>query len=187
MNSFSKWTMAAAAVATLAMAAPAAQAATVFNLIDQGVLDTTGTENFGATIDALGVFTHSFTFTVGGPSDASGSVISIRSSSGGKDLDFSSVDLDGIFAFHPDFGVVGHEPNDSWTLDTASLSAGSHTIHVNGQVFATGAIGTPTAASYGGTINIESVAVPEPGTWALMILGFGGAGAMLRRRQRVFA
>ena len=26
--------------------------------------------------------------------------------------------------------------------------------------------------------------VPEPGTWALMILGFGGAGAMLRSRRR---
>ncbi|MBI1199746.1 MAG: PEP-CTERM sorting domain-containing protein [Phenylobacterium sp.] len=27
-------------------------------------------------------------------------------------------------------------------------------------------------------------AVPEPATWALMIMGFGGAGAMLRRRSR---
>lgn len=29
--------------------------------------------------------------------------------------------------------------------------------------------------------------VPEPSTWALMILGFGGAGAILRRRRSVFA
>jgi hypothetical protein len=29
--------------------------------------------------------------------------------------------------------------------------------------------------------------VPEPGTWALMIMGFGGAGAMLRSRRKVLA
>jgi len=29
--------------------------------------------------------------------------------------------------------------------------------------------------------------VPEPGTWALMIMGFGGAGAMLRRRKAALA
>jgi hypothetical protein len=29
--------------------------------------------------------------------------------------------------------------------------------------------------------------VPEPATWALMILGFGGAGAMLRRRREALA
>ena len=32
-----------------------------------------------------------------------------------------------------------------------------------------------------------SLAVPEPGTWALMILGFGGVGAMLRNRRRLVA
>ncbi|MBL8554525.1 MAG: PEP-CTERM sorting domain-containing protein [Phenylobacterium sp.] len=30
-------------------------------------------------------------------------------------------------------------------------------------------------------------AVPEPGTWALMILGFGGAGAVLRTQRRKLA
>ena len=32
--------------------------------------------------------------------------------------------------------------------------------------------------------TISMAAIPEPGTWALMILGFGGAGAMLRRGRR---
>ena len=39
--------------------------------------------------------------------------------------------------------------------------------------------------NYVGLDNV-SLAVPEPATWALMIMGFGGAGAMLRRR-RTFA
>ena len=33
--------------------------------------------------------------------------------------------------------------------------------------------------------NISYNAVPEPGTWALMIGGFGLAGALLRRRRAV--
>lgn len=33
----------------------------------------------------------------------------------------------------------------------------------------------------------QITAVPEPATWGLMILGFGGAGAMLRTRRRVVA
>ena len=31
--------------------------------------------------------------------------------------------------------------------------------------------------------NVSAMAVPEPATWALTILGFGGVGAMLRRRR----
>ncbi len=37
-------------------------------------------------------------------------------------------------------------------------------------------------------IRIDGIAaIPEPGTWALMIMGFGGAGAMLRRRKASIA
>ena len=32
-------------------------------------------------------------------------------------------------------------------------------------------------------INFQITAVPEPSTWAMMILGFGAAGSMIRRRR----
>ena len=38
-----------------------------------------------------------------------------------------------------------------------------------------------------GVDNISLTAVPEPTSWALMILGFGSAGAMLRRRRLTIA
>lgn len=56
-----------------------------------------------------------------------------------------------------------------------------------------GALGSYTAAfGSSATLNVEPATVsgvPEPTTWALMILGFGGIGAMLRRgrSRRVLA
>ncbi|MBL8556675.1 MAG: PEP-CTERM sorting domain-containing protein [Phenylobacterium sp.] len=48
-------------------------------------------------------------------------------------------------------------------------------------------LSAPATLDYSGIsytlFDIGAGGVPEPGTWALMILGFGGAGAMLRRRQ----
>jgi len=42
-----------------------------------------------------------------------------------------------------------------------------------------------TAVGVGESLaTISIAAIPEPGTWALMIMGFGGAGAMLRARRR---
>jgi len=35
--------------------------------------------------------------------------------------------------------------------------------------------------------RIASVGVPEPATWAMMLMGFGGLGAMLRRRRSLAA
>jgi hypothetical protein len=32
-------------------------------------------------------------------------------------------------------------------------------------------------------LNVIGAAVPEPATWAMMIVGFGGVGALMRRRR----
>ena len=48
--------------------------------------------------------------------------------------------------------------------------------------------GPPTALrvdSLTGTANLASV--PEPATWAMMLMGFGGLGALLRQRRRIAA
>ena len=42
---------------------------------------------------------------------------------------------------------------------------------------------TPTSLTVTG-VGDPIAGVPEPASWALMILGFGFAGTMLRRRQR---
>ena len=44
--------------------------------------------------------------------------------------------------------------------------------------------GTAGAASFADQLFVRSVAVPEPGTWAMMLGGFGVLGGALRNRRR---
>jgi PEP-CTERM motif-containing protein len=59
----------------------------------------------------------------------------------------------------------------------AILTAGLYYLQIEG--FAGG------TAGYGGTISTANVgAVPEPSTWAMMVLGFAGIGYMAMRKRR---
>ena len=60
-------------------------------------------------------------------------------------------------------------------LKNLSVLTGPQTIIVNGTSGGNG--------SYSGTLSFSS-AVPEPATWAMMIIGFTGAGVAIRRRRR---
>ena len=73
-----------------------------------------------------------------------------------------------------------HSGNGADSLNVFShfdTGAGTYSVTQRYTISAAAAAGDRSASP---TITLG--AIPEPGTWALMILGFGGAGAMLRRR-----
>jgi hypothetical protein len=92
------------------------------------------------------------------------------------DVDFTSVWLSGT-------GIVGsiliNPAADStdlfehYALTDLALDAGTYTLRM------TGTRGTTSTF----TGNISFAAVPEPGTWAMMLLGFGAVGFAMRRRR----
>ncbi len=69
--------------------------------------------------------------------------------------------------------------NTSWAQQTVSFTL------ANAGTLAFAAVGTSDSlGGYLEDVNLVGVAVPEPATWALMISGFGLAGAAIRRRRR---
>ncbi|MBS0362762.1 MAG: PEP-CTERM sorting domain-containing protein [Proteobacteria bacterium] len=80
----------------------------------------------------------------------------------------SHANIDPIFYIDPDF-LAAHPdativPNGSFLFDTQ-----------------------PGGSTGGDTGGGDPGGVPEPAAWALMIMGFGFAGASLRRRKALFA
>jgi hypothetical protein len=126
-------------------------------------------------------FNDSFNFTIlGAPGQVNGQVGSILLN-GIQNINFSSITLDG----NPFTRTSGPGAAEQWSccglggLGSVTLDAGNHTINL---------IGTLTglySGSYSGTINVQPVrgAVPEPATWAMMLLGFGAMGVATRRRR----
>ncbi|HEX3889064.1 MAG TPA: PEPxxWA-CTERM sorting domain-containing protein [Phenylobacterium sp.] len=86
---------------------------------------------------------------------------------------------------------VGYESTAFYEFDAGDLVGGLDTITFNlaglsnARLYSTGTYQPPVCTTACG--GSQTPGVPEPAAWALMILGFGGAGAMLRRRRAVVA
>lgn len=80
----------------------------------------------------------------------------------------------------PFVNLTGGSSNTySVTLDVSQLGTFSNTATINLKDFAPGGIGGKT---YSLTINTLATVLPEPGTWAMLIVGFGLVGFSQRRR-----
>jgi hypothetical protein len=113
----------------------------------------------------------------------------------------STLDLSWIAAGRPSFGCCNGDQSYDVTLNGDLLGSFStfSGAAFTAQNLVVGGLtdGGSYTLTFQGTVNADETAfidnvsatgaVPEPAAWTLMILGFGGAGAMLRGRRRAFA
>lgn len=156
----------------------------VFNVTPVGIgPDYTGpiTATIGNTVKARNStssvdFTDTFNFFLTQDGFGTGSAInSINFIGKNGDIDFTDLIINGVSGAATSLFQISNVGGVSTVsaLDVA-LKAGFNSIQIKGKAFGT--------ASYGGVINFAP-AVPELATWGMMILGFIGVGAAMRRRR----
>jgi len=117
-----------------------------------------------------GSFTDVFSFQLP-TGDLNGGLISI-SIGNGSDLKFTSIDFNGVA------GTVVNMAGFATAVFnvTSVLSGGPQVLTIHGMA--------DRNASYNGNASFIAAPVPEPMTWALMIIGFAGIGMAARSRRR---
>jgi len=127
-----------------------------------------------------------FTLTTAGLANFSADVAAqFNSMSGSFGLGLVSVLLDGVVMDSYEFPGVSAGPATLRSVleFTANLSAGQHTISLQAtRLFAPG---RGVTSQYFDNASLIVTPVPEPAAWAMLIGGFGLAGAAMRRRVRV--
>lgn len=135
--------------------------------------------------------TDSFMFSITGAGGAlfSGQLNTTSLGTNGQgNLNFSNILLDGVANLFT-LTSTGGSP-EQWSCcqpggnGTVFLTDGG-TVHT---LTYTVANTSNMLGTYAGTFNFGAAAVPEPATWAMMLLGFAGIGmAMGRRRPKMLA
>ncbi|HEV2594568.1 MAG TPA: FxDxF family PEP-CTERM protein [Sphingomicrobium sp.] len=152
-----------------------ANAASTITGVTPAILAPPASALFGAVITgtagASTPITDTFTFNIvgAGVADAQVSTVLLENT---QNINFSSITLDGLYPFVKTSNDPGPE---TWALNPVELGDGMHSIVVLGTLLG------PTG-SYSGTLNVQPV--PEPQSWAMMLLGFGAIGLCLRTRRR---
>lgn len=161
---------------TLIAAAPIANA-TVIPITFAFAGDGSGTADFGDKGISTSTFSDTFTFTL--PTGfASGSVTTVLVGAS-TDVSFTTVSLNGT-----PFNVSTTGTTDTRTLVGLPVTSGPQTLVVAGNVNPGSPVSGPFNGAFGGSLSFQPGGVPEPASWALMMLGFGGLGGVLRSKRR---
>jgi PEP-CTERM motif len=166
-----------ASAMALACTATSANAASAITGVTPASLTPPASALFGAVVTGTAEdstpIDDTFTFNLtGGPAFANAQVSTILLN-GSQNINFSSITLDSIYAFTK---MSTDGAPETWALLAPPvLNNGEHSIEVIGTLLG-------STGSYSGTLNVQ--AVPEPKTWAMMLLGFGAIGFSLRSRRR---
>ena len=180
----------ALASGSIASAAVTVNAGTVVNLNDPNPSTSVATAggnttiNFGFNpiVNAEGTNSFSSSFTI---SDPLAGIYSISGDTSTPGVIFS--DTSNLTCIASVMGctvgtvynlIIGTTPSgfSAFGLPLTNLAAGDYRLTINGI--------SPNSGSFTGNVRITTGAVPEPGTWALMLLGFGAVGLAMRRKRR---
>lgn len=116
-----------------------------------------------------------------------GGFVSLTFSLFGLGFESFEVDLKDPVGGNPDWEVT-FETNDGSFQTFTDFNGGFVSAYTDDGTFITSVTFTTNADIEGvGQVRfggLETGVIPEPTSWALMILGFGGIGALLRQRRR---
>ncbi len=177
--------IALALAATSLMSATAASAATLVDFVIQTRID--GTNVPGAPTDATITGTYDNDALVLGSTPVTGFNVFLASNGnnypnfpGGVTASVTNLTMTSgtLNFFNAGSTIFSFDISNFAPMGTSATTVSNATSFTYGD-------GTPIgiAAGSGGTINI-SAAVPEPATWAMMLIGFGAIGHSMRRRKQ---
>ena len=177
-----------AAAAALALGSTVANAAVLVTIPTPAVYTPPTSGGILGQVAAGTASTDTFTFNiVGSAALFSGQLSNTGITPGGPgNINFSNILLDGManmFSLVTPAGAA-----ETWACcqpggnGAFTLGTGPHTLTF------TATNTSNVLGTYSGNFNFAVAPVPEPATWAMMLLGFGGIGfAMRRRRSPVLA
>ncbi|WP_379551124.1 FxDxF family PEP-CTERM protein [Qipengyuania sp. DGS5-3] len=175
--------IATATAAAVALTAPAQASVTIDITQDPApcsITDPICTFDFDAVVQDEGAFEATGTFTLPQFGAASGSITTTASFLNGMlngNIDFSE-----IFLIDPNMTVIDFALA-TIPVGTSELELGAVSFDAIAGEYTLVARGTNSNGPSGFGGDLTFAAVPEPGTWLMMILGFGAIGFAMRGRK----